>query len=358
MVNLNYSTLKIAWHPEKLESLLNGTIIAPIYVRLKPTNLCNHHCSFCSYEPRGGDREVRDRISNRKAQIPHEKILEILADFRDMGVKAVTYSGGGEPLIYPYILEALNKTLKYGIDLSIITNGQKLEGKKAEVLANAQWVRISSDASDAKSFSKIRKVPEKWFYELTENIRNFAKIKNPECELGINFIVHKQNSDQVYRSVVHFRDLGVNHVKITPQWIHPGFKEYHKPIMKSVLDQIRKAKNLQDSRFKVHDTYEADFSLCGADKRNYSKCYILQIVPVIGADSVVYFCHDKAYSSSGIIGSIKDKSFKNLWFSKEAKEIFQKFNPSKSCRHHCANDLRNMNIEALLACSGKTRNFI
>lgn len=357
MIKKRYGNLKIVWHLDKLKSFKNHKITSPIYIRLKPTNICNHNCSFCSYSPSTGDLSVRNEL-NRVDEIPYEKIMEILKNFKDMGIKAVTFSGGGEPLIYPYIEEAMEKILEYGINLSIITNGQKLNGKKAEILANANWVRISSDASDSKSFSEIRKVPESYFYELTENIRNFAKIKKPGCELGINFVVHKRNADQVYRSVKHFKELGVNHIKITPMWIS-NFREYHKPINKSVINQIRRAKiDFADETFEVYDTYENDFSLSSVAERKYKRCYVMQITPVIGANCKVYFCHDKAYSKNGTLGSIKDKSFRELWFSDEAKEIFANFNPLIKCNHHCANDFKNKLINDALSCYGEDVNFI
>ena len=49
------------------------------------------------------------------------------------GVKAVTFSGGGEPLVYPYITETMEKVLDAGIDLSIITNGSMLKGRNAQL---------------------------------------------------------------------------------------------------------------------------------------------------------------------------------------------------------------------------------
>ena len=225
-IKQRYGDLKLLSHPEKLKSFLENKITSPIYIRIKPTNKCNHNCEFCSYNPVTGDLAVRDEL-NRTDEIPREKMLEILDDLKDIGVKAITYSGGGEPLIYPHISEIMQKTLDCGINLSIITNGQELNGKKADILSKANWVRISSDAGDAESFSKIRKVPKDYFYELTSNIENFAKIKNSKCELGVNFVVHKNNSDQVYRSVEHFKDLGCNHIKITLIWIS-NFREYHK----------------------------------------------------------------------------------------------------------------------------------
>ena len=132
-----YGTSKIFNHPAKLQSFSEGKIAPPIYVRVKPTNVCNHHCYYCAYDsnsPSGVDRTL---------QLPKEKAMEILDDFKEMGVKAVTYSGGGEPLVYPHIIEMMKKTLDYGIDLSMITNGQNLNGEKAELLAKAKWIRIS-----------------------------------------------------------------------------------------------------------------------------------------------------------------------------------------------------------------------
>ncbi|GAG10409.1 unnamed protein product, partial [marine sediment metagenome] len=54
----------------------------------------------------------------------------------------------------------------------------------------------------------------------------------------------------------------------------------------------------------------------------------------------VYACHDKAYNKdSGMLGSIKDKRFKDFWF--DGYEKFLKINPSKDCNHHCITDQTN-----------------
>ena len=239
----------------------------------------------------------------------------------------------------------MQKTLDLGIDLSIITNGQELCGKKAEILSNAKWVRISSGEITPEDFVRVRKRPESFFYKLQENIKNFSKIRGPDSEFGINFVVQKDNYSKVYDSVKYFKDLGVDHVKLTACWIPEGFFEYHKDIKDSVLEQIKRAKaDFQDDKFHIYDTYEEDFNMTGVCDRKYSKCYVMQTIPVIGADSVVYFCHDKTYSRSGMLGSIKDRSFKDLWFSPEAKKIFDSFNPKESCKHHCTYDSRNLTI--------------
>lgn len=353
-----YGDLKIARHSEKIRSFLEEGVTAPIYVRVKPTNRCNHHCFYCAYDP-----QVKCVLSQgfRKGDmIPKEKMEEILSDFRDIGVKAVTFSGGGEPLTYPYIANAFEKTLQYGIDLSIITNGQELKGRKADLLTEAMWVRISLDAADPKTFSRIRRVPEKFFIELVRNIGDFARKKDSDCEFGINFVVHKENSDQIYKATKLFMELGVDHVKFTPVWVEENFFGYHAPIKQKAVEQIERARqDFSDHSFKVHDTYKNDFSMTGVRGRNYPRCYIMQIVPVIGADSAVYFCHDKTYTENGCLGSIRDRSFRNLWFSKEAAEKFRNFDPREECKQHCTYDKRNRVTDAILRQAyGRHANFI
>ncbi len=336
-----YGIKKIFRHPKKLQSFLEDNVAPPIYVRIKPTNKCNHHCYYCAY-----DLNSPIKI-DRTAELPREKMMEILSDFKDMEVKAVTYSGGGEPLIYPHIVETMRKTLDYGIDLSIITNGQSLDGKKADILTQAKWVRISADSSDAKTFSEIRKVPENWFHKLTDNIETFAGIKSLECVLGINFIVQEKNFDKIYDSIKFFRDLGVDNIKLTPRHLTKGTEEYHKKFKKTAIEQIKEAKKSFPD-FEIYDTYDIDFSAVGIPERKYGRCYMMQTVPAISALGLVYPCHDKAWMGVDSLGSIKNQSFKELWFSEETKRKFREFNPQEMCKHHCTNDLKNMQINKFL----------
>ena len=73
---------------------------------------------------------------------------------------------------------------------------------------------------------------------------------------------------------------------------------------------------------------------------------------VVGADLNVYACHNTAYSEHGKIGSMRDRTFKELWFSEDAKKAFCSLNPSVVCRHECANhkkvELFNMLAHASL----------
>ena len=102
-----YSNLKIFGHLEEVQKVKKGERIAPIYVRIKPTNRCNQNCYYCHYK----SPYLELGQYNPGDEIERGKMLEIIQDFKEMGVKAVTFSGGGEPLLYPYIEEAMKAVL-------------------------------------------------------------------------------------------------------------------------------------------------------------------------------------------------------------------------------------------------------
>ena len=350
-----YSNLKIFAHAEALKSIGDGKRIAPVYIRIKPTNYCNHNCYYCSYAD--SELGLRDAVK-KQDQIPREKMLEIIDDMADMGVKAVTFSGGGEPLVYPYIADAMQKILDKNINLSIITNGQLLSGARADILSRAKWVRISFDAANAETYSKTRSIPLGAFDEVCGNIKKFAKIKQNFCELGINFVINHENASQVFDMARLVKSLGVNHIKFAAR-VTKNLFEYHEPFKKSVIEQLHKAKTeLECDNFRVINKYEGDFDSALIFHRNYKTCYINKLFTVIAADCKVYFCHDKAYVSSGVVGDLKNRSFKELWFDPEVIKRCNDFDAEKECRHHCVYDDRNELLNTFFSLDKNQINFI
>jgi len=45
---------------------------------------------------------------DEKDQIPKKKMIELAHEFVEIGVKAVTFSGGGEPLLYKPLPEIID----------------------------------------------------------------------------------------------------------------------------------------------------------------------------------------------------------------------------------------------------------
>ncbi len=349
-----YSNLKIFAHMDEVNKVKNGQRIAPIYVRIKPTNRCNQNCNYCHY--RNPYLDLDQYLPTD--EINREKMLEIIHDFKDMGVKAVTFSGGGEPLLYPYIEDAMEAVLEAGIDLSVITNGSLLAGKKAELLSKAKWVRISLESGTEQTYSKIRGVNQGMFGQVCNNIYNFAQIKDMQCELGINFVIGPDNYKEVYQSGKLMQEIGVNHIKYTAL-VNSDVESVHAPFKVNVIEQIHKLMREETSPdFKVINMYESDFEQRTVFGRSYDFCGIKDFVTVIAANSKIYYCHDKAYLSAGEVGDISKKSFKEVWFSDEVTQRLARFNPKQLCRHHCVYDDRNNLLNLFYGMDNKHINFI
>jgi MoaA/NifB/PqqE/SkfB family radical SAM enzyme len=344
MKSNKYSNLKITQFPAKIDSFKAGIITAPIYVRLKPTNHCNMACSWCSYSD--GTKRPKDQgATNHLQGHMHEEMVEqdnwtcakgyeIIDDLAAIGVRAVTFSGGGEPLLHPNIVDFLKLASSRNLDISIITNGQLLVGERADLLRTAKWVRVSIDYTTAEQMVASRRVSANRFDTVLANLATFAVAKNG-CELGINFIVTRDNCDGLYDFASRLKDIGVQNIRFSPVYVE-NFRRYHEPIRESVDRQLQEIQTLCDDRFSVNSTYDID-SPSKSTVRPFSRCLYAQTVPVIGADLGVYGCHNVAYTKHGLIGHIRDRRFSDLWFSDEARQRLTDLNPSLVCRHECAN---------------------
>lgn len=335
-----YTRLKIFHFKEKLDSLpfTEDKIMPPIHIRMKPTNICNHNCYYCAY--RVGNLQL-GRDMNKRDYIPYEKMEEIIDDIIDMGVKAVSFSGGGEPFCYPYLLQAVKKLSESPVKFAALTNGGRLKGELAEIFAHkGTWIRISMDGWDNESYARYRGVDNDEFTKVMNNIKDFKKWGG-KCFVGVSLIVDKMNAEHIREFIKQLKDIGVDSVKVSPCIVSNDRIEnnlYHQPFFEDVKEQIKKAiSDFADDRFEINDAYH---ELNETFTKDYTWCPYLQILCVIGADLNIYSCQDKAYNlEEGLIGSIKNCSFKDFWFLDKNK--FFKINPVLHCNHHCVANTKN-----------------
>lgn len=333
-----YSKFKIFHYTEKVDSLAKDKAIQPpLHIRIKPTNICAHDCWYCAY--RSDNYQLGSQMK-LKDYIPKEKMEEIIEDLIDMNVKAVTFSGGGDPFYYPYLLSTVERLAKSNIKFAALTNGVNLNGKLAEIFAKyGTWLRISIDGWDDKSYAQYRNIKEGEYTKVVENLKAF-KLLEGNCYLGISIVVDKDNARYIYEMIKTFHEIGVNSVKVSACLISDNIDEinaYHKPYLEDTKKKIQRAiKDFSRDNFEIQDAY---YEITSRYEKNYTWCPYIQINPVIGADMKVYSCHDKAYTEDGMLGNIEKQSFKTMWNAD--KEKFFNINPIKNCNHHCMVNIQN-----------------
>ena len=350
--NGSYSQFKVFHHHDRLDMLDAGERCAPIYIRIKPTNACNHNCYYCTYA--AGNSVNRGSV-NRADSIPWPKLREIIRDMADMGVKAVTFSGGGEPLTYSHIREAAEMVCEAGIDYSLISNGQLLKGETARAFVRAKWVRVSLDSSDGDLDCKMRGLTWGAFDDVCANLEEFSKIKAANCVLGINYVVGNENYHLVYQAAKLVKELGADNIKFSAL----AGAEDDKRDSKAAIRAIQHAKeDFEDEHFKIVSNYEQELTEEFLSERQFDYCYTKELVTVIAADQKVYLCHQRAYDPRAVLGDLKNASFKEVWFAPETIVRAKALRPRCDCKNPCVYEERNILLENYFSKDRNHINFI
>jgi len=336
-----YSSLKAFHYADRLQTVSNGGVPAPIHIRIKPTNTCNHNCWYCAY--RADQLELGGGMTESDA-IPEAKMFEIVNDLIAMDVKAVTFSGGGEPLLYKPLPEVIERLSAAGVKIGCLTNGANLKGRFAEALAkHGSWVRISIDAWDDDSYVASRGAKAGAFTKLMDNIRAFQD-RASDCVLGISLIIGKDNHQRIFEVCTTLKQAGVQHVKLSAAVVSNDVHEnnaYHEPLIEGVSEQIQQTEILADAHFQVVNHFH---TLSERFDKPYASCPSVKLMTVIGADQSVYTCQDKAYTVAGALGSIEHTTFKSFWFSEANRKRLESINPNRDCRHHCVSHAKNTTL--------------
>lgn len=340
-----YSRTKVFHFPDKLMAQAEGRHTAPVVVRIKPTNRCNHSCRYCCFRVAG--LPMSDGMKEGD-EIPEGVMTEIVADLTAMGVRAVIFSGGGEPLLYRPLVRAVKDLANAGIRIGVLTNGSRLEGTIAHLLAEeATWVRVSMDAATPATFAAIRGVSPREFSRVCRNIERFAVLSSGRCELGVNLVVTRENHHEVGPFLALMKHLGVAHVKVSEAVVGMTAEEnrqYVRPWHRKVREAIEEARSiLEDGRFCVVDRLlDPDRPGDGGYDKPYSWCPFASWLTVIAADRCLYTCQDKAYSAAGRIASLAGRSLREAWFDEETRRRIASICPSRDCRHHCVAHEKNL----------------
>lgn len=141
---------KLLHNLDHLVKIQRGEVVAPLHVSVWGTVRCQLKCEYCccSNENRGEPDLLLDDFI---------KAVNVLSKY---GTKAIEFSGGGEPLLWPSLHAAIGYSYLKGLKISLITNGLGLRNTTQETLKKLSWIRISvvsMDQLDRVDFEYIPK---------------------------------------------------------------------------------------------------------------------------------------------------------------------------------------------------------
>lgn len=149
---------KLMFHPEHLIALRTGTRPFPVTCEIDLTNLCNHNCYFCV---------VKEARETHKTSLETPVILDAITQLKELGLKGISFTGGGEPLVHKDFYTVLEHAHKLGIHTGLMTNGALLREDR-ELLRYLNWVRVSVGAGSRELYQKIQGKDD--FTRVIENV--------------------------------------------------------------------------------------------------------------------------------------------------------------------------------------------
>ena len=280
----------------------------PIHIEIDPTAFCNHDCIRCSYT-QDIDGERGQTIYQQGHKLALDRFLSFVDECKAVGLKAITFSGGGEPLSHPEIDQMMEKTIESQIEFGVITN---LSVKiNHDILKYAVWVRVSLDAATTDMHTHLHRPagdrPD--FDRVLENITQMRDA-SPSLDIGVNFIIQPENYHQIYEAAMLVKHLKASYIRFVPAIASTPIDYF--PFWPEIQAQQQAASKLADASFTVY-TQKERFIALEKKPKNYSFCYKQKIHPLLGADGIIYPCCQLKYYPQHALGNIYEHSFTQIW---------------------------------------------
>lgn len=339
-----YSTTKFASFPEHIQAIQSGTPAPPIHVQLILSDLCNEDCSFCAYRMSGyiSNELFNDAEGNHNPNrmIPVSRVLTLIDEMKEVGVEAVQLTGGGEPTVHPQFDQILERLLTLGFKVGLVTNGVRLSQRAIELLAcfPATWVRVSFDAASVGLYQAIRRAPAWHMASAIKNLSSLARqargastpvpaAGRPKLTVGAGFVVTKENWSEVFDCARMVKEAGADNLRISAVFSTEG-SSYFDTFHKEAAHECKMAElGLSDEKFEVINMFGDRVDDLVLGNPDYDSCWYQYFTTYIGADQNVYRCCVYSYNKRGLIGSVKDQSFSEMWFARKRMEEMAGFDP-------------------------------
>jgi MoaA/NifB/PqqE/SkfB family radical SAM enzyme len=196
-----------------------------------------------------------------------------MVQYKQMGCKAVTITGGGEPtchLQFNYIIKAIKQM---GIEIGMVTNGWQLKRVPPEVLNCITWIRISlGDGRDLEL-----NTPSYW-----ENLESVIS-KSSAVDWAFSYVYAGGKDLTLLIKAIQFANkMNFTHVRVVEEILNPTNE------MAFLERDLKEGAKLDCSR--------VIFQHRSNPGKGTQKCYISLLKPVVGADGFIYPCCGVQYA--------------------------------------------------------------
>ena len=271
---------------------------------IEATSACNLSCSMCF---RHG--WIDEKIGTMASDV----VDQLLATSQNLPeLRQVMFSGMGEPLLHPRVGEMIASFHNRGIRTELLTNGTMLTQGRIQMLMDSglDMLWVSVDGFDRKSYEKVHIGSR--FDLITQNLDAFNELRR-SCELGITFVIMKDNVNEIAH-INKFADrYGVDMINLS--YAIPG-------------EPIAKEDVLYDGPYAVGKQRRVSFDNFANTPKDYcpfieeNGCFVKwngDVVPCMQLlhSSYTYLYEEKRKVHYKNFGNIMDQDIQCIWTGEE-----------------------------------------
>ena len=324
---------KLLFHRQHITNIIRNERPFPIHLEIDLANICNHKCSFCN---------MADTLANDKSVIKTDILIKALNDSYQLGAKAISFTGGGEPTMHKDFAKITRACREIGFDLGLITNGSLIRKDiRQAIVEDFQWIRISLGGPTEKSYEQIQGKND--FKKVLHNILGLkSSSKDKSLNVGLKIMLTPENIKHFPDCTSELIDNGINsesvdYVQLVPdQFTNDGGEFVRSNLVKIACSQLQEGLDklgipLLGSYFSVDNDYR------DLDKSKTCFAHFFQLV--ITAEGFVTFCKNSRETTDLHIGNIYKDSIADIWNSSTVKDL-----EDYICASNCNTFCKSLNI--------------
>ena len=322
------------------------------HAKIKVTSRCNLRCRMCSYW------KLADQ-----PEIPSERMMKLIEELAEMGVRKVHFSGG-EPLLRPDFFDVIQNCAKRKMRVNITTNGTLVDGEKAKrlVKSGVRSVSISIDGPTAKIHDGIRGLKGA-FKKTVSALDKLATARETyrarkRMRIRVNVVLQRANW-RCFPEIVRLAgELGADEVHPMPvDPKSPGhllkkseIKDFNSCVAPEV-ETLRVRYGLSTDPLLLYPYGQTKGDINHSRSGNYARgffdshlCYVPWMHTFIGWDGEVYPCC-MTRGKVASLGNINKSGLRDVFFGEEYAKLRQSFVKTRlaDCAR-CDNFLRENNL--------------
>lgn len=326
------SQAKLVLHYNSVyEYLSKGDVSSPIFMEVGLTNKCNMECAWCITE--------NGRDNKTGASIDIDTLKSFLEEFYNMGGKAITFAGQGEPTFYRHFEEATLHAKKLGLKLGLMTNGV-YKNKYSKVIGeNFEWIRISLDTVDVQDYKK---------WKLVDGVdvvkKNCDALNNYPVRVGINCNVGSNITIQHAKELIEWVNCcdAISYLQfrpVLPRYYKVGESEYKTSGNIDLnIDVWNYLDSIKSDIGKINLSNDKRNDILNGTAFKFRSCEGHFFEPILAATGEVKICTYHPDNNNLTFGNINDSSFFDIWRGNQRKsaiEYARNMNYRSECQVCC-----------------------